>query len=112
MAAQYRYLAACSAALAAVGKGSAEPPLDESARARWRQQALAWLRADLTYGTMLLQTGLPGVKEVVSLRLRRWKAEADLTGIRDEDDLKQLPETERRAWREFWAEVEALIEAT
>jgi tetratricopeptide (TPR) repeat protein len=111
MAAQYRYMAACSAALAAAGKGSAGPPLDEPAKARWRRQALDWLRADLACGTRLVQTGLPVVKEVVGLRLRRWKADPDLAGIRDEEALDELPEAERRAWRDFWAAVEALIEA-
>jgi serine/threonine-protein kinase len=111
MAAQYRYRAACSAALAAAGKGSAEPPLDEPARARWRRQALDWLRGDLAYGTTLVQVGPPEAKEIVSMRLRRWKADPNLASVRDEDALDELPEPERRAWRDFWAEVEALIEA-
>jgi hypothetical protein len=50
-------------------------------------------------------------KEVVSLRLRRWKADPDLAGVRDEEALATLPGAERRAWRDLWAEVEALIEA-
>jgi tetratricopeptide (TPR) repeat protein len=109
MAAQYRHLAACSAALSAAGQGSGEPPLDEPARARWRQQALDCLRADLSFGKMLLQTSMPVVKEVVILRLRRWKIEPDLVSVRDDDALDKLPAAERRAWRDFWAEVEALI---
>jgi serine/threonine-protein kinase len=112
MAAQYRYLAARSAILTASGKGSTEPPLDEAARARWRQRALEWLRADLVYGTKLVETGPPAAKEVVNLRLRYWKSDPDLAGTRDEDALDALPESEGRAWRDFWAEVEALIEAT
>jgi serine/threonine-protein kinase len=111
MRAQYRYLAACSAVLAAAGKGSAEPAPDEPARARWRRQALDWLRADLAYGSTIVQSGPPVVKEFVSLRLRRWKADPDLAGVRDADALNDLPETDRRAWRAFWAEVDALIEA-
>ena len=101
-----------SAACAAAGKGSAEPPLDEPAKAQWRRQALEWLRGDLACGTRLVQTGLAEGKEFVSMRLRSWKADLKLAGVRDEDALYKLPETERRAWRAFWAEVDALIGAT
>jgi serine/threonine-protein kinase len=110
MAAQYRYLAACSAVLSAAGKGSEEPPPDEPAKARWRRQALDWLRADLSFGKLLLlQTSLPVVKQVVTLRLRRWKVEPDLASVRDAAALDELPEADHRAWRDFWAEVDALI---
>ena len=47
--AQDRYNAACAAALAATGKGIEGTLPDDSAKARWRQQALDWLKADLTY---------------------------------------------------------------
>jgi serine/threonine-protein kinase len=112
MGAKYRYMAAWSAALAAAGEGGAGPSLDAPARARWRKQALDWLRADLAFGKQLIPTGPPVVKEVVNTRLRRWRAEPDLAGVRDEAALNALPEAERRAWRAFWAEVDALIEAT
>jgi serine/threonine-protein kinase len=111
LSAQFRYMAACSAALAAAGKGSSESPLDESGKARWRQQALDWLRADLAYGMMLAHTCL-AAREFVSLKLRRWNADPELAGIRDEDALDELPEAQRRAWRQFWADVEATVGAT
>jgi serine/threonine-protein kinase len=110
MAAWNRYLAARSAALAAAGKGSDDPPLNEPARARFRRQALDWLRAELAYGRQVVQNGPPVAREVVSLRLRRWKADPDLAGVRNEKALNELPGAERRAWRDLWAEVEALIE--
>jgi tetratricopeptide (TPR) repeat protein len=109
--AQHRYTAACSAAQAAIGKGVTEPGLDEPAKARWRQRALDWLWADLAHDTMLSQTGPVG-EESVSLSLRRWKADPELAGIRDGHALDELPETERRDWRKFWAEVDALIGET
>jgi serine/threonine-protein kinase len=108
--ARYRYKAACSAALAAAGKGIEEPPLDEPAKAQWRRQALDWLTADLAYGTTLVQAGPPVAKDFVIHVLQGWKADPDLAGIRDEDALDELPETERRAWRDFWAAVEAVIQ--
>jgi tetratricopeptide (TPR) repeat protein len=110
LAAQHRYMAACSAALAAAGKGSTEPPLNEPDKARWRQQALDWLLADLIYWMMLVQVR-PTAKEFVGLKLRRWKADTELAAIRDEDALNKLPENQRRAWRQFWADVDAMIGA-
>jgi tetratricopeptide (TPR) repeat protein len=112
MVAQHRYMAACSAALAASDKGSDEPPLDGAAKGKWRQQALDWLSADLAYGTKLVQSDPSDLAECVNLRLRRWKADPDLASIRDEDALDELPETERRAWRDLWAAVDALIGQT
>jgi tetratricopeptide (TPR) repeat protein len=110
MAAKYRYRAARAAALAAAGKGIEEPPLDEPAKARWRQQALDWLAADLAYGTKLVQTGPPEAKDLVSQILQFWKTDPDLAGIRDPAALEELPEAQRRAWRDLWAAVEALIQ--
>ena len=43
----HRYNAACSAALAAAGQGTDADKLDDQEHRRLRQQALAWLRADL-----------------------------------------------------------------
>jgi hypothetical protein len=37
----------------------------------------------------------------------RWQREKALAGVRDPDRLRDLPETERRLWESFWAEVEA-----
>ena len=45
--AQHRYNAACAAALAGCGQGVDADKLDAKERARLRQQALDWLRADL-----------------------------------------------------------------
>ena len=56
---QHRYNAACAAALAAAGQGKAEPPPDDAAKARLRQQALDWLKAELATWTKLLESGPP-----------------------------------------------------
>jgi hypothetical protein len=46
--AQHRYNAARAAARAATGQSPDEPPPDDAARAKFRRQALDWLKAELT----------------------------------------------------------------
>ena len=40
--------------------------------------------------------------------LRHWQKDPDLASVRDKEALAQLPEAERAAWQELWAEVETL----
>jgi serine/threonine-protein kinase len=105
----HRYDAACAAALAGAGKGDDKPPLDEPEKARWREQALDWLRADLARWTKQSEIGTPEMKSLVGQKLQNWKADSDLAGIRDEMALKALPEDERKACRALWAEVDDLL---
>ena len=105
MRAQNRYNAACSAALAAAGKGIDKPPLDEQAKARWRHQALDWLKADLTHWAKQGESGVPDAKALTTNTLKHWKTDRDLAGVRDEKELAKLPESERKEWQAFWAEV-------
>src|SRR5262249_38940695 len=53
----HRYDAACAAALAAAGLGADAGRLDDQERARWRKQALEWLRANLAVNGRLLESG-------------------------------------------------------
>jgi hypothetical protein len=109
MKAQNRYDAACAAALAGAGKGDDQPPSDEPEKARWRKQALEWLRADLAHWTRQAATGKPDIKALVGQTLDHWKADADLAGIRDESVLRTLPEAEQKACRKLWAEVDQVL---
>ncbi|MFI5454218.1 MAG: protein kinase [Isosphaerales bacterium] len=109
MKAQNRYNAACAAALAAAGKGIEQPPLEEPAKARWRIQALDWLKADLAYWAKQSKSGAPEAKALVRKTLQQWKADADLASVRDEKELTKLPEPERKTWRALWSEVAALL---
>jgi tetratricopeptide (TPR) repeat protein/tRNA A-37 threonylcarbamoyl transferase component Bud32 len=106
---EYRYKAACAAALAGADQGQDEPPLDEPEKARWRKQGLDWLRADLAIQTKQAETGNPGATDLVSQKLEHWKADPDLGAIRDETAIKALPDDERKACRALWAEVDALL---
>jgi hypothetical protein len=120
----------------AAGKDAAK--LDASGRARWRQQALDWLRADLKawrnahiggdsktnadVARMLLhwqsypdlagvrdRAGLGKLPEAERQRLTHWRAEADLAAVRYKATLDKLPEAEREAWRKPWAQVDGLL---
>jgi hypothetical protein len=45
MNAHNRYDSPCAVALIGAGRGE-DKPTDEAEKARWRKQAMAWLRAD------------------------------------------------------------------
>jgi eukaryotic-like serine/threonine-protein kinase len=106
----HRYNAACSASLAASGRGKDEPTPDDPAKVKLREQALGWLRADLAaWGKVLDGSNEPTRKQAVAGTLAHWKEDADLAGIRDEQALAKLPEGERKGFRALWADVETLL---
>jgi Flp pilus assembly protein TadD len=109
MKAGNRYNAACAAALAGSAQGQDKPPLDEATKARWRKQALDWLKADLAAWSKLLQTGPLQARQTIVKNLQHWKADPDLAGVRDPEVLTRLPEAEQQACRVLWAEVDALL---
>jgi tetratricopeptide (TPR) repeat protein len=108
--AAHRYYAACAAALAGCGQGKDADKLDDRARARWRKQALAWLRADLALRTKQLGSGRPDDRQEVADKMQHWQRDADFVGVRGKDGLAKLPASERAAWQQLWAEVKALRE--
>ncbi len=106
----HRYNAACSASLAASGRGKDEPMPDDPAKAKLREQALGWLRADLAaWGKVLDGGNEPARKQAVAGTLAHWKEDADLAGLRDEAALAKLPEGEREGFRALWVEVDRLL---
>ncbi len=106
---QNRYNAACAAALAGSGQGKDDPPLDDAAKARWRKQAIDWLKADLAARSKILDTARPQVRQAVTQTLQYWKADTDLAGLRDAAALAKLPEDEKKTCRALWAGVDALL---
>jgi hypothetical protein len=42
--------------------------------------------------------------------LQHWQQDANLASVRDADALTKLPEAERAAWQQLWAEVETLCQ--
>jgi Tfp pilus assembly protein PilF len=105
----HRYDAACAAALAGCGDGTDAKQLDDKERARWRKQALDWLRADLALWTKQADSGKPIDRIRVAQKLRHWQSEADFASIHDANELAKLPGGERQACEKLWADVAALL---
>ena len=101
----HRYNAACCAAMAAAGQGLDADKLDDQEHRRLRQQALAWLRADLEQRVKLSEAGKPEDRQVMRATLERWQRDTDLAGVRDADALQKLTTKEQEAWRKLWADV-------
>ncbi len=106
MQVQHRYNAACAASLAGSGQGHDDPPLDDAARARWRKQAIDWLKADLAAWSKVLENGPPQARQAISPTLHHWKTDSDLASLRDAAALAKLPEDEQKACHALWSEVE------
>jgi hypothetical protein len=104
-----RYNAACCATLAAVGQGEDAGNLDDKERARLRQQALGWLRADLALWGKQVESGTTQARAALQKTLLHWKGDSDLVGVRDAAALAKLPEAERAEWQKLWADVEATL---
>jgi serine/threonine-protein kinase len=105
---QHRYNAACAAALAGCGQGKDASALDDQERARLRQQALAWLQADLALWANQADQEDAKIRAAIQQMLCHWQTDADLAGIRDPDALKKLPEAERNSCRKLWDDVAAV----
>jgi tetratricopeptide (TPR) repeat protein len=105
----HRYNGVCSAALAGTGRAEDAAWLDDKERARLRQQALDWLRAELVSLEKLLTTGKPEDREYVADSLRHWQHDPDLAGLRNAA-ITELPATERDAWKKLWSDVQALLQ--
>jgi serine/threonine-protein kinase len=103
---QYRYDAACSAALAAAGQGEDAHLLPDKAAAMFRRWALSWLRDDLSAYANLAGQNNPAMKLTIQQRLAHWRRDPDLASVRDPQSLDCLPDNERLAWQALWREVE------
>src|SRR5207249_940263 len=99
---------ACAAARAGHGEGDGET-LGADERARLRQQAVAWLRADLDALARALPASKPEERPLLLARLQRWKVDADLASLRDAESVSKLPDDERAALRSLWADLDAAL---
>jgi serine/threonine-protein kinase len=104
-----RYYAACMAASAGSGRGKDASNLDDKERARLREQARRWLRAELAAWGKKLDSDR-AAKTSVEKALTRWRNDPDLAGLREPNFLNKLSVAESRACRELWNEIDAQIE--
>jgi tetratricopeptide (TPR) repeat protein/tRNA A-37 threonylcarbamoyl transferase component Bud32 len=104
----HRYNAACAAVLAGTGQGKDIAHLADPDRAEIRYRALGWLQDDLAVHASQLVRG-PVVARRARQTLLHWQKDADLAAVRDPISLARLPEAEQVAWRNLWAQVDALL---
>ena len=104
-----RYLAARCAALAGCGLGRDGAGLSRAERAAWRQQARAWLRADLALWGKTLDSGSEQDLGLARRMLTHWQVEPDLAGIRDLKALDEASAEERNDCFALWDEVGAVL---
>jgi Flp pilus assembly protein TadD len=109
MQAGLRYDAACCAALASGGRGEGAAGLDDRERARWRRQALDWLKAELLVCGKKTNSWFSAVRNGAYKELRSWQHDSSLAGIRDPDAVTKLPAEERQACERLWADVATLL---
>jgi serine/threonine-protein kinase len=77
----HRFNAARAAAVAGRGGGADGGKLSEPERARWRQQARAWLKLDLAAWTKRLEAAEPAARAEAQKALARWREDPDLAGL-------------------------------
>jgi tetratricopeptide (TPR) repeat protein/serine/threonine protein kinase len=105
----HRYNAACAAFLAGSGQGKDADQSDAKERSRLRRQALEWLRADVAAYRRRLEKEPNKAGSLVRQRMRHWQLDSDFAGVRGHKDLAKLPEAERQAWQQLWADVADLL---
>jgi eukaryotic-like serine/threonine-protein kinase len=111
LGAGHRLNAARAAALVGCGRGEDAAGVREVERARWRQQARQWLRADLAaWGKAWDSAPEAGTRAQVALT--GWRGDPDLAGLREPGALDKLSAEERKEWLALWGEVETLLRET
>ncbi len=111
LVAMNRFQAARAAARSGAEGGRDLAGSGAESRAKWRRQAVEWLRADLAASTAIVDSGTSSQRAGVARRLSRWQVDPALASIREEPALSTLPEAERRSLREFWDGVQAVRSA-
>jgi serine/threonine-protein kinase len=108
----HRYNAARAAAQAGCGRGADARGLGDEERARWREQARQWLRADLAARARAIDSGPTATRAAARQALTRWRNEPDLACVRDPGELDRLAADERKEYLALWADVAAVLART
>jgi serine/threonine-protein kinase len=102
------YNAACCAALAGCGQGRDAGKHQDKDRAKLREKALGWLRADLALRRQQASSGETAQRQEVASQLSHWQKDPDLAGVRPGPDRVAMPDEERAAWQALWRDVDEL----
>src|SRR5262249_28656733 len=97
------------AALAGGGLGKDGAKLSAAERARWRQQARQWLRADLAQWARSLDGGYELDRTLAKKILTRWRVEPDLAGIFEPAAPDELSAEERNDYLALRHEVDVVV---
>jgi hypothetical protein len=89
--------------------GGAERALSDADCAGLRNQARAWLKAELAAWSKLLEAASAERRQVIAETLRLWQQDTGLADVRDEIAVGRLPEDESGRLRALGAEVAALL---
>jgi serine/threonine protein kinase/Flp pilus assembly protein TadD len=108
LGAGHRYNAACAAAQAGCAQGKDAANMTPDERTRFRKQALAWLRQNLSVWQSVLANEPGKSRSEVASHMRYWRTDGDLSCVRGAASLAQLPEAESQEWQRFWEEVNEL----
>jgi serine/threonine-protein kinase len=112
LVAGHRYNAARAAAQAGCGRGADATGLANEEKARLRDEARRWLRADLAARARALGTGSKANRGAIRMTLARWQNDPDLASLRDPRELKKLAADEGKEFDALWADVAAVLART
>jgi Flp pilus assembly protein TadD len=96
------------ATLARADHGKRTASRDGEVKARWRRQALAWLRAELVAHSGNSDDSSESGSEARH-QLEPWPGDEGLGAVSDAEALARLPKPERKEWEAFWAQVRTLL---
>jgi len=100
--------AAQAAILAGCRYGTDVAGLSENERARLRQQAMDWLRADLASWTKQLADARPEQRAGVRSAIGHWHNETRSNVVLRPKDLATFGADEQEAWKKLWEDVDEL----
>jgi serine/threonine-protein kinase len=109
LAARCRYPFARCAVLAATDGPTDTASLSPTDQAHLRDQALEWLRADLSHWKQVMAGGSQSAQIVARKTLAHWRCDPHLAAVRDPSELTKLPGPERTAFVALWNDLDALL---
>jgi serine/threonine-protein kinase len=103
-----RFNAARAAALVGSARGEDVAGVGEPERARWRQQARQWLRADLAAWNQALDRDPSAARDLLS-RVGAWRGDWELAGLFEPAELDKLAPDERKDCVALSKEIDGLL---